>query len=86
VAIGALFAGEPFFGVTGGVVLFGDTIHHGTLVLLAVAAGVLGCLLGVALLAASPTVIAAYISTTVRPPEHADNARPADAPHAGKKG
>jgi drug/metabolite transporter (DMT)-like permease len=86
VAIGALFAGEPLFGVTGGVVLFGDTIHHGTLVLLAVAAGVLGCLLGVSLLAASPTVIAAYISTTVRPPEHPDDEGAADAPHADKPG
>jgi drug/metabolite transporter (DMT)-like permease len=91
VAIGALFAGEPFFGVTGGVVLFGDTIDHGTLVLLAVAAGVLGCLLGVSLLAASPTVIAAYISTgvistAVRPPEHPDDEGAAGAPHAGKPG
>lgn len=65
-AIGVLFAGEPVAGVTLGVVLYRDTIHHGPLAVTVLVLCVAICGYGIALLSHSPAIVSSYGST---PPE-----------------
>ncbi|GAB2915761.1 DMT family transporter [Rhodococcus aerolatus] len=66
-AIGILFAGEPAAGIVMGVLLHGGSLRHGPLAVPVLAAALLMCLTGVALLARSPAVLASYTAH----PQHA---------------
>ena len=63
-AVTGLFAVEPVSGVAAGAILFGESIRHTPALLAIEFLGITACLIGVALLARSPAVLATYAPNT----------------------